>query len=137
MNDVSARRDGVHELIRTAPDLPMSPDSGNRARAFVSDTCRRWGLDRVIPDAQIVVTELVENAVRHSRTGCTVTVERTRAGLTVAVDDPSHQAPVRRHPMADDPRGRGLLLVDTLCDDWGFTTHDGGKRVWATINTGR
>lgn len=109
------------------------PTSGTLARRFVAQTCRDWADPELIVDAELVVTELVENAIRHGRTGCEVTVELSERGLLIAVRDGSRSLPRRVTRTSTQPGGRGLLLVERLSRVWGFELDDAGKVVWALL----
>lgn len=102
----------------------------------------------ISPDAPVaetlvlVVSELVTNAVVH--TGCPavlrlilpVGADAPSAALRVEVADASHDAPAPRHagPDADATNGRGLELVELLCERWGWYPDGSGKRVWCEID---
>lgn len=118
---------------RASADFPADVASAGRARSFVGTVCRRWGVPGVVMDAEMVVTELVENAVRHSHSDCDVTVALDTDTLTIGVADHGSAPPRLVHPMPDEPGGRGLLLVSSISRDWGFEPTDGGKLVWAEL----
>lgn len=107
--------------------------SGTLARRFVAQACRDWAGADLIVDAELVVTELVENAVRHGHTGCEVTVELSERGLRIAVRDGSAALPRRVTRGSTEPGGRGLLLVERLSRAWGFELAGSGKIVWALL----
>lgn len=123
-----------HAAPRVAAHLPASPASAAVARRLVSRACRDWDLRHLAPDAQLVVTELVENAVRHARTACDLEFERSDGGVRITARDGSTVPPRRMYPGPERPGGRGLLLIDKLCQDWGFDILDDGKRVWAILS---
>ncbi|KOG11482.1 hypothetical protein ADK34_34235 [Streptomyces viridochromogenes] len=96
-----------------------------------------WGLDSLTEDATLVITELVANAVDHSRLpSIRVTVSRpTPNGIRLGVVDRSRTVPtLRTDPEADQLRGRGLTLVDTLTNSWGTELYRWGKQVWAELH---
>jgi Histidine kinase-like ATPase domain len=117
------------------------------ARDFAIATVRRWGAAHRCDDIGIVVSELVTNALRHALpdSGETPPVRPIRLGLLqpgpcvlCAVADPSRRAPVAKHVGTLAETGRGLYVVGTLADIWGFTTPgDTGKIVWAMFSTDR
>jgi len=90
----------------------------------------------VVPDAEIVVTELVENAVRHSRSACDVTVELASDTLTIGVGDRGRRPPRLQRPAPLTAGGRGLLLVDRISRRWGYAPTWDGKVVWADVPVG-
>jgi hypothetical protein len=119
--------------------LQLAPVSGSpaSARAFAVGFCHRGGVPHLADSAQVVVSELVTNAVRHAGTVIGVSMARGRDHLTISVRDGSSRPPsltidhARRHPLASG--ARGLLLVDRLSAGWGTFAHTGGKTIWATL----
>lgn len=110
------------------------------ARDFAVATLARWGAAERSHDIAIVVSELLTNALRHTRPGSGDARPRRpiRLGLLqlspcllCAVADPSTAAPVPRSPAAFGETGRGLHIVCALSDRWGYTTSGTGKVVWA------
>ncbi|MER5259842.1 ATP-binding protein [Streptomyces sp. NPDC002855] len=122
-------------------NLPMAnaPETAIEARRLVRAAFEAWGVEDYVDAAQVVISELVTNAVRHTRGGfIRIIVERPGPDrLLLAVVDTSHDLPCLGIPVADDVRGRGLVLVDALAEHWGSTLlgPDGkrGKRVWAQL----
>ena len=127
--------------------LPARYEAVREARRFTRGTLDQWDIDNRFDDICLVVSELVTNALRHGlpadapcRTpGQHPTVRlhlmRWTERLVCAVRDPSHGTPVARK--ADDfsaESGRGLFLVDSFSDGWGWHPLAGrisGKVVWA------
>lgn len=128
---VAAPRTQAAHSARAA--FPAAATSGTMARRFIARECGDWVTPDLIVDAELVVTELVENAVRHGRTDCEVTVELSERGLRIAVRDRSRSLPRRVSRPATEPGGRGLLLVERLSQAWGFELDDTGKTVWALL----
>jgi hypothetical protein len=118
-------------------DLMPIGESSRHARRFVRDVCTRWDVPEVILDAQVVATELVENALAHTYGDLRLRLELRAELLTVAVgDDDPHEA-VLREPGAGQERYRGLLVVAQLATTWGCVPQrSGGKVVWATLPVG-
>lgn len=127
--------DGCAPAPRYVAHFPVDLASAGHARTLVAGACRTWGLPHVVPDAEVVATELVENAVQHGRGGCDVTVELGIGTVTIGVRDDSPQPPRILHPAPDEPGGRGLILVQAMSREWGFHPVGGGKMVWATLDT--
>jgi anti-sigma regulatory factor (Ser/Thr protein kinase) len=112
------------------------------ARDFAVATAHRWGAAERSYDIAIVVSELLTNALRHTRPGSGQARPRQpirlgllqlTPGLLCAVADPSTTAPVPRRPGPFGETGRGLHIVCALSDRWGYTTSGTGKVVWATF----
>jgi anti-sigma regulatory factor (Ser/Thr protein kinase) len=85
----------------------------------------------VIDDIELLVSELVTNAVLHARSDARVTIELLDDRVRVTVADASPIVPRLRDYGPAAVTGRGMLLVDRLSDQWGVDVDDGaGKRVW-------
>jgi anti-sigma regulatory factor (Ser/Thr protein kinase) len=116
--------------------LPRHPRGVSRVRAAVRAQADTWLLpEETAETAVLLLSELVTNAVRHSRVrGRRIEVRCTLdAGvLRVEVSDAGPGVPVARAAGADDESGRGLALVAALAADWGVLPrpHGIGKTVW-------
>jgi len=114
--------------------LPCSPTAPLLARAAVREVCGQWELPRISDDAVLVVSELVENAVRHGRSASTLRIELRPHGLRLAVRDDDPAPPVLESPEWNMPGHRGVQLVDRISVAWGCVpSFDGGKIVWAVL----
>ncbi|GAA2676544.1 ATP-binding protein [Streptomyces aculeolatus] len=121
-----------------------SHESVSGARAFTHTTLRHWELTDLSDDVALVVSELVTNALRHALTGCTeqdpavrLHLMRWASRLVCAVRDPSTASPVAGVADVGAESGRGLYLVDSFSDSWGWHPLDGslrGKVVWAVFH---
>ncbi|MDL2075331.1 ATP-binding protein [Streptomyces sp. GXMU-J15] len=126
--------------------LPARYEAVREARQFTRRTLDQWGTGERFDDVCLVVSELVTNALRHALPAGHARVPeqtppvrlhlmRWTERLVCAVRDPSHDSPVAQD--SDDfsaESGRGLFLVDSFADSWGWhplagTLH--GKVVWA------
>ncbi|MGW8360169.1 ATP-binding protein [Streptomyces wedmorensis] len=117
--------------------LPREARSAAVARRLVRTALALWGMDSLTEDATLVITELVANAVDHSRLpSIRVTVSRpTPNGIRLGVVDRSRTVPtLRTDPEDDQLRGRGLILVNTLTNSWGTELYRWGKQVWAELH---
>lgn len=115
--------------------LPAEPQSAAEARSLVLVACSRWHAQAVRSDTELVVTELIANAVRHAGTEIVVRLSllRDNGGVRAEVTDRSTR-PVRpRHVGTMSEHGRGLFLIDTLSSRWGADATGDGKTVWAEI----
>jgi serine phosphatase RsbU (regulator of sigma subunit) len=133
------QRDDIAVLIarlrRIAPDHHISwtltPEltSAHRARVLIRKPLRRWGLAELIPTTELLVSELVTNAVRYAqgKIGLRLILE---GGLVCEVLDDSAALPRLRHPDDEDERGRGLQVVSQLAQRWGARRAQSGKVVW-------
>jgi len=117
------------QLIRLEPD----GSSVAEARQFARDCLQRWHLEEQTADVELVVDELVTNAIRHSRGAVTLSIGRRLDRIVVQVQDPSPDRPEQEEQDILADNGRGLLLVEELTTEWGSTPTDAGKRVWAEL----
>ena len=128
----------------TTRALSARPEEAKTARRFVRELLTCWGLEALADDAEMIVDELVVNAVLHgTRVGManasSMTVLRLcmlrRAGeIMVAVVDPGNETPVPKQPDWSGESGRGLQIVAALSHVWGWSPIAGhGKAVWAVL----
>jgi anti-sigma regulatory factor (Ser/Thr protein kinase) len=135
------------------PDWPLSsyleltarPESARSARLHARNALREWRLDALADTIELLVSELITNAVRAS---ALVALTETEGGpaprirfwlssdrdrVLIQVWDRDDHLPVRQDEELDAEAGRGLLLVDTLSAQWGCCAPAGqsGKIVWA------
>lgn len=91
--------------------------------------------DEAIAAAELMISELVTNAVVHGGTPIRIDLHhREQPDLVrAAVTDGGEGQPVPRNPDEQDPHGRGLLIVRSLADDWGVAEYEAGKCVWFTL----
>lgn len=115
--------------------VPCVPGSVRRARHLVATALEEWALGDLAEVGSLIVTELVANAVGHTRCRLIhIVVRRTEeTRIRIAVCDTSRAAPTLGSPDHDSEAGRGLLLVDTLSDRWGYDRNHRGKAVWAEL----
>ena len=120
-----------HSLERV---LPAVPRAAELARACVRVACRSWGAPDACDTAALVTTELVGNAVRHTRSRMLVLrLVSTARRLRIEVADSSPDLPVQQPLTALSDAGRGLWLVQGLAERWGTDPEPAGKTVWAEI----
>jgi serine phosphatase RsbU (regulator of sigma subunit)/anti-sigma regulatory factor (Ser/Thr protein kinase) len=112
--------------------LPSELTSASRARSLIRRPLKRWGLADLIPTAELLVSELVTNAVRYAqgKIGLRLVLE---GGLVCEVLDESAALPRLRHPDDSDERGRGLQVVSQLAQRWGARRAASGKVVWCEL----
>jgi Histidine kinase-like ATPase domain len=122
-------------------------ESVRAARDFTAATLARWGIGERGEDIVVVVSELVTNALRHTvpcpgslwpRWPIRLGLLQPGPWVLCAISDPSDQVPVAKDPGCFGESGRGLHVVDSLCDEWGCTEPGPmGKVVWAMFTTGQ
>ncbi len=114
--------------------LPADASAASIARQFVEDNRDHIRPD-LVEDAQLLVTEVVTNAVLHGRGEITLMVRVDAPRIGVAVADSGEDLPVKSRgtPSPSQPSGRGLMIVDALASVWGVTPNPDpspGKIVW-------
>ena len=141
----------------TSRPLSPVPEEARTARQFVRELLTCWDLGYLSDDAELIIAELVVNAVRH---GLRTAPQAVAAGMPVmpgvpgvpgtsalrlcllrrvgevmmAVTDPSNEAPTPRAPGWTGESGRGLQIVGALSYVWGWSPIEGrGKAVWAVL----
>lgn len=121
---------------------PCERQTAELARKLVHTACAAWELEPLAEPAALIVTELVANAARHTRSRHVhIVIDRPSQNFVrVAVVDRSAEAPELRSADPDAENGRGLLLVDAYADRWGYdllgcsaARAPWGKRVWAEL----
>jgi anti-sigma regulatory factor (Ser/Thr protein kinase) len=128
--------------------LAAVPTAAGVARSFARQRLSQWGLNRLMNDAELVLSELVANAI--TATGTTnphprwsdlhnlaligIRLVVTVDSLVIEVWDRSPCPPVPKLPDQADETGRGLLIVEALCRRWNyFYPQSGGKAVWGEL----
>lgn len=115
--------------------LPATPLAAGRARKEVGETIAAWAIDVDREAAVLLTSELVANAVLHDGGGAiSLTISCCQCQFRVDVHDTSHNPPLpaRRTP-PESETGRGLMLVDSLADQWGYYRTAEGKGVFFTL----
>jgi anti-sigma regulatory factor (Ser/Thr protein kinase) len=110
------------------------------ARLHARQVLWEWGLRSLGENAELLVTELVTNAVKASRAMTQAFPVRLwlasdSAQVLILVSDASPQPPVRIDTSDEAENGRGLMLVEAISEQWGwyFREDKHGKVVWATV----
>ncbi|MGY1698960.1 ATP-binding protein [Geodermatophilus sp. SYSU D00766] len=120
-------------------DLPPSARSVPVARHLAREVLLAWDAPQDSADVELLVTELVANVVDHvgGESVLSLELEYSDGWLRIAVADGSAVRPVVGELRGDQPRGRGMQIVDAIADDWGVEDVDGGKRVWFSLQPGQ
>lgn len=120
---------------RLVSEAALVPDQNapRAARELVAAALRGWRLPGAVASAELVVSELVSNAVQHAGTPLTVRIIRIAGGLLVEVDDAGPGEPHIIPPSERGVGGHGLAVVARLSDAWGHKARAGGKTVWARL----
>jgi PAS domain S-box-containing protein len=110
--------------------LPPEPTAVARARKMVGGQLAAWGLTEAEFTTELIVSELVTNALRYGGSPIELRLIRDSA-LICEVSDGSSTAPHLRRARVFDEGGRGLLLVAQLSERWGSRQTPTGKTIWA------
>ncbi|MFI8216082.1 ATP-binding protein [Streptomyces sp. NPDC085932] len=97
-----------------------------------------WGLDELVDEAQLCLSELVANVITHVGPGtpATLAVSLNGTHLRIEVHDPDTRAlPVLGDAGLDSEGGRGMALVDALADRWGVLLRPDRKVTWCELAT--
>ncbi|MET8637225.1 SpoIIE family protein phosphatase [Streptomyces sp. NPDC004680] len=111
-------------------EFAADPAVVGHARALTTRQLARWQLEHLADSTELIVSELITNAVRHGSGPVRLRLIRHRF-LTCEVYDTSCSSPRLRHPRATDVNGRGLFLVAQLSRKWGTRHTPDGKLIWA------
>ncbi|MFD9686376.1 ATP-binding protein, partial [Kitasatospora sp. NPDC059088] len=117
-------------------DLPADASAAGAARRLVSDQLARWELTDLVDAAELVVSEMAGNALRHGRAVGPLRLLR-HDRLVIEVSDRGPDLPQIQHASLSDEGGRGLQLINVLCRRWGACRTAFGKAVWAELDLPR
>lgn len=110
--------------------VPSEPAAVGEVRASVARQLAAWGLDDMAFATELILSELVTNAIRYGGGSIHVRVLRDRS-LICEVSDNSSTSPHLRYATTTDEGGRGLFLVAQLAERWGTRYTQAGKVIWA------
>nr|BFD90086.1 SpoIIE family protein phosphatase/ATP-binding protein [Kitasatospora sp. Xyl93] len=110
-------------------DVPSDPAAVGEVRAAVAERLTAWGLAEAAFVTELILSELVTNAIRYGSGPIRVRLLRDRA-LICEVSDGSSTSPHLRYAATEDEGGRGLFLVAQFADRWGTRYTATGKVIW-------
>ncbi|MEV2213047.1 ATP-binding protein [Streptomyces sp. NPDC050997] len=115
--------------------IPHDPRAASVVRAALRAILRATRLGCVADTVELLTSELITNAYRHSPSDAYVNVEHTPDALTVTVWDHCADPPVPTGVQRDDDAesGRGLTIVEACADEWGVRHFPYGKAVWFSV----
>ncbi|MCD7438083.1 PAS domain-containing SpoIIE family protein phosphatase/ATP-binding protein [Streptomyces lincolnensis] len=128
-----ARTKGLPSSQVATWDIPADPALVGPIRKQVVAQLERWSLSGVSFTAELVVSELVTNAIRYGAHPIRLRLIHDETTLICEVSDTNHTAPHLRRAKTFDEGGRGLLLVAQLTQRWGSRHTGEGKTIWAEI----
>ncbi|MEU5045277.1 SpoIIE family protein phosphatase [Streptomyces griseorubiginosus] len=132
---LAARFDGIAPSDVAYWFLEPEDAAPGRARRLARRALSRWGMEDLTDSVELLVSEVVTNAVRYATRPVTLRLLRTDV-LRCEVGDDVPQLPRLRQARATDEGGRGLYLVNRLARRWGATRLSTGKVVWFELNRG-
>jgi anti-sigma regulatory factor (Ser/Thr protein kinase) len=110
------------------------PSAPGAARRMSRRALAGWRLEALAPVVELLVSEVVTNAVRHAGSPGQIELRIDGDVLRVEVTDAVAGHPEPRHPAPEDPSGRGLSIVDTVASRWGIEPAPEGKTVWFELD---
>ncbi|MFC4463516.1 SpoIIE family protein phosphatase [Streptomyces xiangluensis] len=132
---LAARFDGIAPSDVAVWFLEPEDAAPGRARRLARRALARWGMEDLTDSVELLVSEVVTNAVRYATRPVTLRLLRTDV-LRCEVSDDAPQLPRLRQARATDEDGRGLYLVNRLARRWGATRLSTGKVVWFELDRG-
>ncbi|SDK38264.1 SpoIIE family protein phosphatase [Streptomyces indicus] len=130
---LAARFDGIAPSDVAYWYLEPEDSAPSRARRLARRALERWDLESHTDAVELLVSEVVTNAVRYASRPITLRLLRTDVLRCEVVDDVP-QLPRLRQARATDEGGRGLYLVNRMARRWGATRLSTGKVVWFELN---
>ncbi|MFF0220920.1 SpoIIE family protein phosphatase [Streptomyces sp. NPDC004629] len=130
---LAARFDGIAPSDVAYWFLEPEDAAPGRARRLARHALAGWGLEELTDSVELLVSEVVTNAVRYASRPVTLRLLRTDV-LRCEVGDDVPQLPRLRQARATDEGGRGLYLVNKMARRWGATRLSTGKVVWFELN---
>ncbi len=113
--------------------LPARPSASRQARHWVVDRLAEMRLEPLADAVELLTSELVTNALIHAGTPMVLRLRPAGAGVEVEVHDGSAMPPARRHYSSTATTGRGVEVLDSLADEWGWRPDVDGKTVWFRV----
>ncbi|MET8536410.1 ATP-binding protein [Streptomyces sp. NPDC005065] len=111
-------------------DITKDPAAVAPARARAARQLAAWGLEELAFTTELVVSELVTNAIRYASGPIRLRLIRDRT-LICEVSDGSSTSPHLRHARTTDEGGRGLFLIARFAQRWGARYAGDGKTIWS------
>ncbi|WP_125045185.1 SpoIIE family protein phosphatase [Streptomyces chrestomyceticus] len=130
---LAARFDGIAPSDVAYWYLDPKAQTAGQARRLARRALSRWGLEELTDQLELLVSEVVTNAVRYAERPITLRLLRTDV-LRCEVGDDVPQLPRLRQARPSDEGGRGLYLVNRMARRWGATRLSTGKVVWFELS---
>ncbi|MFJ7589825.1 SpoIIE family protein phosphatase [Streptomyces sp. NPDC097617] len=113
-------------------EVPGEPSAVSRVRNAGAAQLAAWGLEEISFTTELILSELITNAIRYGSAPVRVRLLRDRS-LICEVSDGSSTSPHLRYAATTDEGGRGLFLVAQYADRWGTRYTERGKVIWAEL----
>ena len=120
---------------RSATLTVQDVDAVSRARAFTRETLHSWRMAPLQETVTLLVSEMVTNALVHTDGFAELELRRDDSKVRILVTDAHSRVPRPREVDLDATGGRGLMLVQSLAEEWGVEPSGGGKTVWAAVTS--
>ncbi len=117
--------------------IPHDARAVRVVRATIRSVLAAARLNCIVDTVELLASEIVTNAYRHSTTDSYVSMERTLDDFRVTVWDHEPDTPTPRSPADGDEHGRGLGIIAACADRWGVRSYPCGKAVWFSVVTKR
>ena len=121
--------------MRAEIPIPRETEAVAVTRHAVSVQLDQWRAQIDLPVVELLVTELVTNAVKHGDDPIRVELEWDGEAVWVTVEDGCAAMPALMAPPPEADGGRGLLLVDQMADEWGVARVGTGKQIWFALRS--
>ncbi|MFC8987467.1 ATP-binding protein [Streptomyces sp. NPDC057115] len=135
---VVTRYDIAEPQYRCVLPFEAEPAEVGLLRRATAQQLRKWGIPSAAGEAELVVTELATNVIKHvgEGTAATLVLERRGVRIRLEVHDKSQTEPLIGRVTCEDECGRGLHMIAALAVDWGTVLTAAGKAVWCEIPAG-
>lgn len=117
-------------------DVPRDPAAVSPVRNDCARQLADWGLERIAYGTELILSELITNAIRYGAEPIHVRLLHTPGALISEVSDGSSTSPHIRQAKDTDEEGRGLFLVAQFAEHWGTRYSPRGKTIWAAQAVG-
>ncbi|WP_329163546.1 ATP-binding protein [Streptomyces sp. NBC_01717] len=123
---------------RSVLQFEAEPAAVRDLRRVVRRQLAEWRLSALADEAELAVSELAANVIKHVGRGAAaaLVLEVAADRLRIELHDKSHRVPVLGSTACDDECGRGLHLLAGLAVDWGTLLTATGKAVWCELSAG-
>ncbi|WP_153453421.1 SpoIIE family protein phosphatase [Streptomyces smaragdinus] len=129
---LAARLDGIAPSSAAQWQLEPRPQAVREARRYARAALTGWGLEDLSDSVELLVSEVVTNAIRYARRPVTLRLVHAERLRCEVVDDVPQLPRLRRAGPADEG-GRGMFLVNRVAEAWGAERLSAGKVVWFEI----